>query len=137
MHSFILSCLSHENHFAKLHAYGFSLNAQKVMNSYLNQRKQRVKINYSYSSWEEILFRVPQISILGSSPFSIFLCDIFFLIRETVFASYVDDKIAETLDDVIETLKDSTILFQWFLDNQFRANIGKCFWMYPNCYWKN
>ena len=70
---------------------------------------------------------MPQISILGSSPFSIFLCDIFFLIRETVFASYVDDKIAETLDDVIETLKDSTILFQWFLDNQFRANIGKCF----------
>ena len=34
----------------------------------------------------------------------------------------------ETLDDIKKTLeKDSSILFQWFLDNQFRANIGKCY----------
>ena len=62
---------------AKLDAYGFDKNALKLVNSYLSNRKQRVKINNKYSSWSEILFRVPQGSILGPLLFNIFICDIF------------------------------------------------------------
>ena len=39
-----------------------------------SNRKQRTKINATYSSWEEILFGVPQVSILGALLFNFFFC---------------------------------------------------------------
>ena len=84
-------CISHELLPAKLHAYGFSLSALRLIHSYLKNRKQRTKINSSYSSWEEILFGVPQGSILGPLIFNIFLCDMFFVVSQTDFAAYADD----------------------------------------------
>ena len=52
-------CLSHELLLEKLHAYGFSFAALRLIHSYLTNRKQRTKVNSIYSSWEEILFGVP------------------------------------------------------------------------------
>ena len=52
--------LSHERLLAKLHAHGFSIPALRLVYSYLKNRKQRTKINYAYSSWQEILLGVPQ-----------------------------------------------------------------------------
>ena len=65
-------CLSHELLLAKLNAYGFSISALKLIYSYLANRKQRTKINSIFSSWEEILFGIPQGSILGPLLFNIF-----------------------------------------------------------------
>lgn len=51
-----------------------------------------------------------------------------FLIKEKEFASYDHTPYvtAETLENVMKMLeKDSTNLFQWFLDNQCQANIQK------------
>ena len=48
-------CLPHELLIAKLCAYGFSLAALRLVHSYLFNRKQRTKINQSYSSWEDYL----------------------------------------------------------------------------------
>ena len=53
-------CLSHDLLIAKLDAYGFDKKSLKLVYSYLSNRKQRVKINDTYSSLDEILFRVPQ-----------------------------------------------------------------------------
>ena len=58
---------------------------------YLFNQQQRTKINASYSSWEDILFGVPQRSILGPSFFSIFMSDLFIILEEIDFASYADD----------------------------------------------
>ena len=61
------------------------------MQSYLSNRKQRTKINSEFSPWEEILYRLPQGSILGPLLFNIFLCDLFFIMNDVDFASYADD----------------------------------------------
>ena len=67
-------CLPHELLIAKLHAYGVDIPSLKLLHSYLTKRKQRVKLN---GTWSEIIFGVPQGSILRPLLFNIFLCDLF------------------------------------------------------------
>ena len=57
---------------AKLNAYGFGLTALKLVHNYLSNGKQWTKINASYSSLLQIIFGVPQGSILGPLLFNIF-----------------------------------------------------------------
>ena len=124
-------CVFHELILAKLHAYAFSLRALRLIHSYLTNRKQRATVTGNYSSWEEILFGVPQGSILGPLLFNTFLCGLFLIMKENSFASYAVENTpyvtAENLTEVIKSFeKDSIKLFQWFSDNQMKANYDKC-----------
>ena len=56
----VFDWIDHKLLIAKLHVYGFDTDALKFIHSYLRGRKQRTKINSSYSSFAEILFGVPQ-----------------------------------------------------------------------------
>ena len=123
-------CLHHELLIAKLHAYGLSMSSLKLIHSYLTKRKQRVKINDVYSSWTEILFGVPQGSILGPLLFNIYLCDLFMFITDFDIASYADDNTPyateKDLKDVFSNLeKSSDILLKWFKENFLKANPDK------------
>ena len=80
-------CLDHELLIAKLNAYGFSLPALELVHDYLSNRKQRTKVNRTYSSWLEIVFVVAQGSILGPLLFNIFLADLLFILNDVDIAS--------------------------------------------------
>jgi len=123
-------CLSHDLLIAKLNAYGFSYNALKLINSYLTNRKQRTRSGTVYSTWSEILSGVPQGSILGPLLFNIFLCDLFLALEGTDFSSFADDNTpyceGETIEEVIQNLENTANdLFQWFSDNEMKANPEK------------
>ena len=70
-------CLLHDLLIAKLHAYGSDMSSSRLVRSYLSNRNQRVKINDKFSSEEEIIFGIPQGSIVGPLLFNTFLCDLF------------------------------------------------------------
>ena len=75
-------CLSHELLIAKLDAYSLDKKSLRLVNNYLSNRNQRVKINNSFSSWGEILLGVPQDSILCLLLFNIFICDMFYFLED-------------------------------------------------------
>ena len=92
---------------------------------------QRTKINSEYGYWEEIMFGVPQESILGLLLFNIFLCDLFLIVENIDIASYADDNTAYTtgnsIEKVVQKLQNvAQTLFQWFSHNQMKANPDKC-----------
>ena len=123
-------CIPHDLFIAKLEAYGFQIDALKLIYDYLSNRKQTVKINETFSSWKDIEFGVPQGSILGPLLFNIHLCDLFYFLEDLVIASYADDTtiytVKENKESVINTLETSSvILFKWFENDFMKANSDK------------
>ena len=80
--------LPHDLLIAKLDAYGLSHTSLKLILDYLSDRKHRVKIGSTTSSWLDLLLAVPQGSILGPSLFNIFINDTG---RETNICNFADD----------------------------------------------
>ena len=118
-------CICHDLQIAKLHAYGLSLSALKMIQDFLLNQKQRTKIGSSYSTWENIRSGVPQGSILGPFLFNIFLCELFLEHEDCCFTNYVDDTklVASNTAKVIDNLTIITPkLFTWFT------------WFYSCCY---
>ena len=80
---------------------------------------------------EEILYGVPQGSILGPLLFNAHLCNLFITTSRYDIANYADDNTKYNsginIKEVVTSLEIvSKVNFQWFRDNQFQVNTNKC-----------
>ena len=70
-------CINHQYLIAKLIAYGLDTSSLYFLASYLEKRKQKTKVNGSYSNFDDICGGVPQGSILGPLLLNRYICDYF------------------------------------------------------------
>ena len=109
---------------AKLAAYGLKRETLRLIYSYLKGRKQCVKINNTYSDYNEIISGVPQGSILRPVFFNLSINDLFFFIEKASMHNFADDntlfaKLIDTLESV------SNIAIDWFTKNEMIINLDK------------
>ena len=71
-------CIPHDLLIAKLYAYGFEKDALVLTYSYLKRRRQCVRINNKYSSFQEVISGVPQGSVLELILFNFYMNGLFF-----------------------------------------------------------
>ena len=88
--------------------------------------------------WQDILFDVPQSSILGPLLFIISLEDLLFTVNNTETANYADLSkpyiVSHNVDDLIASLeKSSKDLLRWFDDNLMKSNPHKCHSLVSSC----
>ena len=89
----------------------------KIKHTYLSYRKQTVKISSRYSTWSEILFEVPQGSILRPLLFNIFIRNLLHFLEDFDNANYADDSTpywaCKSVEFVVNNLEQSpSILFE-------------------------
>ena len=123
-------CIPHDLLIAKLLAYKIDDKIVQIFFSYLQNRKQCVKINNISSEFLNIISGVPQGSIAGPILFNVFINDFFFFIKRASVHNFADDNtlssFAKTVSDLIKTLEDeSRAAINWFSMNHMIANPDK------------
>ena len=123
-------CIPHDLLIAKRAAYGLSEEALMYILSFLSNRKQCVRINDTYSEFENIITGVPQGSMLGPLLFNLSINDLFFFILIASVHNFADDNtlsaFAENVSKLINILQsESEVINDWFKKNQMMVNPDK------------
>ena len=97
----------------------------------MENRKQRVKINTIFSTWNDLINGLPQGSVLGDLLFNINLNDLSFFLQEINICNFADDTTSficdETLESVLDKLeRNSELEIFLFGNNYIKLNIDQC-----------
>ena len=92
---------------------------------------QKNKVGSSFSTYLDIIYGVPQRSILEPLLFNIDFCDLFFADYTSDFANFADHstpyECGPRLNEVMNNLETTTEkMFEWFSFNSLKANGSKC-----------
>lgn len=119
----------HQRLLKKLESYNISGKIYKWIESFLLNRRQRVIVNNSFSSWADVISGIPQGSVLGPVLFTIFIND---MPTETIcpIKLFADDaklyhKI-ESEEDCQKIQNDLNRLQAWAKKWQLRFHPHKC-----------
>ena len=123
-------CIPHDLLIAKFAAYVLSEKALMYNLSYLSNRKQCVRINDTYSEFENIISGVLHGPILGPLLFNLSINDLFFFILIASVHNFADDNTLsaypENVSKLINILQsDSVVITGWFKKNQVIVNPDK------------
>ena len=106
-------CLSHNLILHKLKAFGL-IKFKNLLESYLSDRKQRIKLGIHTSNWLNIIKGVSHGSILGPLILNIFMNDIFYFVKKGTLYIYADDNNVsywdKILHDVVQGLSAMTLI---------------------------
>ena len=121
------NCIVHDLLIAKLAAYDFSNTALRYVYSYLNNLKQRVRINNTYSNYQKIISGVPRGSILVPVFFHLLVNDLFLFVSDVSLHNFANDNtlsaFVETILKLIDILQPgSETVFDWFKNNKMIVN---------------
>ena len=105
--------------------YGFDEISLKVIISYLKNHTQTTKVGSLFSELLNIVYGVPQGSILGPLLFIIYICDLFIVNKDVNFSSYADDttpfitgmSFEKNISKLESILSD---ISQWFMNNNLK-----------------
>ena len=102
-----------------------------MIQSYLSNRQQRSNVNNACNTYSDIIFGVPQGSVLDPLLSNIYICDMFHDITDCDIVSYADDNTSYcssfSVDKVFNKLQACTNnLFKWFHENHMKAYADKC-----------
>ena len=130
-----LDSLSHQLLIAKLKACGLAEEAVKLLESYIWDSSQQIKLGtFTTESLREIgnLYnRVPRGSILGPLLLYMFINDTFYSIVQSIYITLQRTVLYVTSIQIINTIlksileKESNILISWFSDHFMKANPDK------------
>ena len=127
----VFDTINHQLLIAKLNAYGFSEPLLKLINNYLKDGLQHIKINSTFSECSELIQDVPEGSALGALLFNIHLNDLSYILNDVEICNYADDTTSNVCDRslkvAIEKLeKNSQLSIKWFNHNYMKLNAEKC-----------
>jgi len=122
--------IEHKLLLKKLEYLGFSSNAVTLIKSYLDNRKQCVRLNQTLSPCRLNKFGVPQGSVLGPLLFIIYLNDIYTLSLHGQVITYADDTCILLHHTELNTLfknanEDLLKINKWMSLNSFLLNNNK------------
>ena len=117
------------NKIRQIYSLGIQGTAIDFIRAFLTGRRQRVRVNRSYSTWKNVISGVPQGSALGPMLFTLYVWDVPQVVKCIVSMFADDTKLYTVLTDRNSNLKlnnDLASMQTWSSRMQMTFNIEKC-----------